>query len=331
MGSVAGAKSARPRLRPEACKHLFRGSGGTTGRQSSRTTAASARPGMINAAPRLTVSARAVSFTQPNTLPMRTAMLLLPFALFACSSPTPPEANAPARDSLPTGDNSRNALDWAGTYRGTLPCADCEGIATRIALNADGTYRHEATHLGKSKDPIVTEGAFSWESDGGRIVLTGLEGMHRYRVGEEVLIMLDAEGNAITGELAERYRLPREAKAPGNIPTSLEGPRWVLVELMGTAVDAKSNPKEAFITFDAKEKRATGNAGCNSFFGGYSSDANGRLRFDKLGMTMMACMDPNREAEFTKALEQVDNYTLADSTLSLNKARMAPLMRLRAR
>ncbi|HRD52643.1 MAG TPA: META domain-containing protein, partial [Flavobacteriales bacterium] len=69
----------------------------------------------------------------------------------------------------------------------------------------------------------------------------------------------------------------------------------------------------------------------NSFFGGYESDGNGRLRFDKLGMTMMACMDANLEAEFTKALEQVDNYTLADSTLSLNKARMAPLMSLRAR
>lgn len=261
---------------------------------------------------------------------MRASILLLPLALLACNAPTPPPAaSAPVRDSLPAGDNSRNALDWAGTYRGTLPCADCEGIDTRITLNGDGTYRHEALYVGKSKEPIVTEGAFAWESDGGRITLTGLEGMHRYRVGEEVLIMLDAEGNAITGELADRYRLPREAK--GGAAITLEGPRWVLVELMGKAVDAKSNPKEAFITFDGKEKRATGSAGCNSFFGGYESDGNGRLRFDKLGMTMMACMDPNREAEFTKALEQVDNYTLADSTLSLNKARMAPLMRLRAR
>ncbi|HRD54004.1 MAG TPA: copper resistance protein NlpE N-terminal domain-containing protein [Flavobacteriales bacterium] len=263
---------------------------------------------------------------------MRPIILFLPLALFACNAPAPPlEASAPTHDSLPAGDNSRNALDWAGTYRGTLPCADCEGIDTRITLSGDGTYRHEAIYLGKSKEPIVTEGAFAWESDGGRITLTGLEGMHRYRVGEEVLIMLDAEGNAIKGELPERYRLPREAQATGSLPTALEGPRWVLVELMGKAVDAKSNPKEAFITFDAKEKRATGNAGCNSFFGGYESDANGRLRFDKLGMTMMACMDPNREAEFTKAIEQVDNYTMADSTLLLNKARMAPLMRLRAR
>jgi uncharacterized lipoprotein NlpE involved in copper resistance len=37
--------------------------------------------------------------------------------------------------------NSRNALDWAGTYEGVLPCADCPGTKTRLTLNYDGSYR----------------------------------------------------------------------------------------------------------------------------------------------------------------------------------------------
>ena len=30
------------------------------------------------------------------------------------------------------GDNSQNALDWAGTYKGILPCADCEGMKMQL-------------------------------------------------------------------------------------------------------------------------------------------------------------------------------------------------------
>jgi uncharacterized lipoprotein NlpE involved in copper resistance len=37
--------------------------------------------------------------------------------------------------------NSRNSLDWAGTYEGVLPYADCPGTKTRLTLNYDGSYR----------------------------------------------------------------------------------------------------------------------------------------------------------------------------------------------
>lgn len=40
---------------------------------------------------------------------------------------------------------------------------------------------------------------------------------------------------------------------------------------------------------------------------------------------MMACVDMATEQEFKKILEIVDNYTINDKKLSLNKARMAPL------
>jgi len=38
-------------------------------------------------------------------------------------------------------DSSVNSLDWAGSYHGVLPCADCAGIETTLILDYDLTYR----------------------------------------------------------------------------------------------------------------------------------------------------------------------------------------------
>jgi copper homeostasis protein (lipoprotein) len=45
---------------------------------------------------------------------------------------------------------------------------------------------------------------------------------------------------------------------------------------------------------------------------------------------MMACPELAQEREFLEMLPRVDNYTLGDGALSLNRARMAPLARFRA-
>ena len=35
--------------------------------------------------------------------------------------------------------NAQNSLDWNGTYKGVLPCADCAGIEKEITLYKDQT------------------------------------------------------------------------------------------------------------------------------------------------------------------------------------------------
>jgi heat shock protein HslJ len=57
---------------------------------------------------------------------------------------------------------------------------------------------------------------------------------------------------------------------------------------------------------------------------------NDRQFGPNFGSTMMACPELEREREFLDVLARVDNYALADGTLSLNRARMAPLARFRA-
>ena len=50
-----------------------------------------------------------------------------------------------------------------------------------------------------------------------------------------------------------------------------------------------------------------------------------RIKFNQGMSTMMACEDLDIENQFTKAVLAADNYSVNGNTLTLNKARMAPL------
>ena len=108
---------------------------------------------------------------------------------------------------------AQNSLSWDGVYKGTLPCADCEGIQTELTLNTDETYKLVTTYLGKGDGNTFTkEGKFSWV-DGFKIKLDGFaegEGSSLYRVEEGKVLSLDLEGNVIEGNLAEMYILTQE-------------------------------------------------------------------------------------------------------------------------
>jgi uncharacterized lipoprotein NlpE involved in copper resistance len=69
-------------------------------------------------------------------------VLLLAAGLGACA----PRADAPAAKT-PDMHNSRNSLDWAGSYEGVLPCADCPGIKTRLVLSPDGQFELSTQYM----------------------------------------------------------------------------------------------------------------------------------------------------------------------------------------
>ncbi|MDO5608408.1 MAG: copper resistance protein NlpE [Capnocytophaga sp.] len=101
---------------------------------------------------------------------------------------------------------AQNALDWSGDYFGVIPCASCPGINTYIRISDDGTYEKN-TQYREEKDGFDTEkGKFTWSDDGSAITLSD-ESL--YRVGEGELVMLDADGQMIKGELAEAYVLKK--------------------------------------------------------------------------------------------------------------------------
>ncbi len=235
--------------------------------------------------------------------------------------------------TITDGHNSRNSLDWSGTYQGVVPCADCEGIETRLTLKEDGSYLLETKYTGKSEKLFSKSGSFSWSEDGGKIVLLNYEeGPSNYQVGENVLIQLDQQGNSIAGELAEQYQLQKIDTGLFNTDEAkLIGGYWKLIELMGKPVEfPEDGKKEPHLLFRAEGRRLGGNGGCNNIVGTYEIKENNRISFSKMATTRMACPALGVEQQFLEVLQKVDGYNLVGDTLVLNRAKMAPLAKFQA-
>lgn len=92
--------------------------------------------------------------------------------------------------------NSRNALDWAGVYEGTLPCADCPGIRTRLALQRDGRFELSTQTIDRQPAPQTVRGSFSWNAAGSTVTLDGTGQGQQFRVGEGRLLQLNRDGTS---------------------------------------------------------------------------------------------------------------------------------------
>lgn len=234
--------------------------------------------------------------------------------------------------------NAKISLDYIGTYKGSLPCADCEAIETTISLT-ENSYVKETVYKGKSKEVFKETGTYTWNEAGNTITLLGSEAPNQYFVGENVLFHLDADGKRIEGDLASKYQLSKveisevsvsnpenEVKIKEVALVDLKNSKWRLLKLNGKTIEKnKDNKKEFGITFNT-DGRFSAFAGCNNMAGSYELKEDvSRVKFSKVISTMMACEDMLTEQEFAKVLEMVDNYNFDGKTLKLNKAKMATL------
>lgn len=119
-----------------------------------------------------------------------------------------PEPMMPPSDTVGAEATASTALDWNGVYKGTLPCADCQGIETTLTLNADKTYNLLSTYLGKGDGkPVESKGSFEW-MNGNVIKLNDPRGAPQLvMISENKVLMLDRSGQKVTGQLADKYIL----------------------------------------------------------------------------------------------------------------------------
>jgi copper homeostasis protein (lipoprotein) len=132
-------------------------------------------------------------------------------AIAACKPEQPPvepaataEPVAPvAVESMPAATPADVPFDtkgFAGVFTGTLPCADCPGIDTRIALNRDGTYVIEETYQGKP-ERFSGDGTWTAEENGKRVRLDPNSKSQEDRLfaiaSQDQIDQLDTSGQAI--------------------------------------------------------------------------------------------------------------------------------------
>lgn len=140
-------------------------------------------------------------------------VILISLALTSCNKRT--EANVNSETYVPSQTfkeehTSKNSLDWQGTYQGILPCADCEGIQTKILINSDNTYIKFITYLGKDEKEVQSQGNFSWNASGSEITLESEDKPNTYKVMENALMVLDMEDHMIRGQLEDHYKLNKD-------------------------------------------------------------------------------------------------------------------------
>ncbi len=135
------------------------------------------------------------------------------FALFGCNNRGDTEMVQPTQ--------AEELKPMQQSWRGVLPCADCEGIETSLFLEKDGSWVMNQRYQG-GKGPATFGSYGNWARTADKLILTDTGGHKTYfRAKGEALEMLDQEGNPITSQL--NYTLqPVKASLPAT-PMAMRG------------------------------------------------------------------------------------------------------------
>lgn len=131
--------------------------------------------------------------------------------LAACGGNTSSK-NTAADAASASVSQSQPAPAFCGTYRGTVPAADCPGIELTLTLGPDGRYEQTWNYIEREgiftdRGPYTVEGdllTLEPDAEGGVPLYYKLEG--------DRLLKLDADRKPIEGELAPYYELHKIAK-----------------------------------------------------------------------------------------------------------------------
>lgn len=110
----------------------------------------------------------------------------------------------------------------AQSYRGILPCADCEGIETSLFLSKDGTFILRENYQTSREGTTAFAEYGQWRRTADKLVLTDSSGNKRYfRPQGNDLEMLDQEGLPIESSLP--HRLNATELALPDTPMAMKG------------------------------------------------------------------------------------------------------------
>jgi len=269
-------------------------------------------------------------------------LLFIVVFLASCQNPA-----AKKKETVDAVHNAKNSLDYVGTYKGILPCADCKGLETEVVINENATFCIKTKYLGKGDKVFMQKGTFTWNAKGNTIILTDIQNApNQYFVGENTLTQLDLSGKKISGSFADDYILskqPTDTSAIENVSENnatvdlnnriattttiekvnpavgkftLAETKWKLISLNKKKVSQK-NKKSYFLKLNSKDGRFAAYAGCNNIGGSYVMPSTDKLSFSDIFSTKMACPDMTLENNFSTMLSEVAVYKLEGETLVL--------------
>ena len=154
-----------------------------------------------------------------KTLALATLLLVTTGVQAASDADTPPTSDNSAAvqidadtDTQPASDDSAEtqALNHTGTYSGTLPCAVCDGIQTKLTIS-DGAYTLVSTRLGLDEDSEEISGVYRTTTDKQYLQLDNQTDRLTFYIGDGYLELRQPDGEKIDPEQPdEDFRLLRQ-------------------------------------------------------------------------------------------------------------------------
>ncbi len=142
---------------------------------------------------------------------MKTSFVWVIALLMMASCNSTQKNNAQAENEEIKMESPATPTMGYGTYTGTLPAADCEGIKTTLTINDDKTYKLISEYIGVKDGTFETSGVYNLINNTLIELVTPSSGEKTYyKVLDENKVMLsDKEGTVNEGSLAEHYILKR--------------------------------------------------------------------------------------------------------------------------
>jgi heat shock protein HslJ len=170
---------------------------------------------------------------------------------------------------------------------------DCEGVGSQKCM--------------LTKDKIVD----NWSNFYDQIEGFTYEEGYEYLLGVKVKKIKNppADGSSLKYTLVEVYEKKKTEKQ-----ITLNN-MWKVISMK----DIENLKIYPTIQFDENEKKLSGFAGCNNYFGSYDPESR-QLDFSKMGMTRKMCPDMTVENAFVNNLRNVSYYKIENKILSFYNA-----------
>lgn len=158
-------------------------------------------------------------------------------ALLALSTAAGVQARQPG--AVLDAHSTRNAVDWAGTYMGTLPSASGTGYRTVLVLKDSGRYQllQDIEHRGRPQ-AFRAAGRFRWDQAGSVITLDDKGDGQRFFVSEG-FVQLHGDARPAPAMAAD-YQLGKMLSYPSRNEELLIDPRSL----------HEDQPRKGWVSFD---------------------------------------------------------------------------------
>ncbi len=203
-----------------------------------------------------------------------------------------------------------------------LVLAGC-GAVKNAGMDADvektiwiNSYKVDCTGVAPMSCLQYQEGE-SFQYDGWMNLYQGIEGFE-YRPGNIYKLRVRVEqlnkANLPADASSIRYHLVKVLETKSD-PTLRLNDIWVLEKLEGQVFEVGENENRPQMEINVAQRRVGDKAPCNNFFGSITLKSEDTIEFGKMGSTMMACPQLDKERKMFKAFDAIRTWKIENNRL----------------